>query len=401
MKLAFGLGERLILFPGGGHQGDGATIAGVPKEILAGEKRVAVVPDMVKKTGVQLAVQQGAGVEAGYLDSEYAQNGASIAPDSSSLYGQADVILKVQPPTEAEVGQFREGATLISFVYPLGNLDLVEMLAARKITTFAMDLMPRITRAQSMDALSSQATISGYRAVLLAAGSLPKLFPMLMTAAGTVSPAKVFVVGAGVAGLQAIAVSRRLGAVVEAYDVRPIAKEEVSSLGARFVELPLESGEAAGAGGYAKAQSAEFYQKQQALLAEHTHSSDVVITTALVFGKRAPVLISEEAVKGMRPGSVIVDLAAESGGNCALSEPGKTVVKYGVTIHAPLNVPSSMAPQASLFYSRNITAFLIELVKASTPSLNLKDELIRGPLLTYNGEVTHQGTKDAIVGRKH
>ena len=395
------LGERLILVPEWGHRGDGATIAGVPKETAPGEKRVAVVPEMVAKLGgLQASVQRGAGGEAGYPDSEYEQKGASMVADASSLYGQVDLILKVQPPTPAEIDQFKEGTTLVSFVYPLGNLELVEKLAARRVTTFAMDLMPRITRAQPMDALSSQATIMGYKAVVLAAGSLPKLFPMLMTAAGTVSPARVFVIGAGVAGLQAIAVSRRLGALVEAYDVRPIVKEEVSSLGARFVELPIETGEAAGAGGYAKSQSADFYQKQQALLAEHAKGSDVVITTALVFGKRAPILVSEEAVKGMRPGSVIVDLAAEQGGNCALSEPGKTVVKYGVTIHAPLNVPSSMAPQASQFYSRNVTSFVAELVKQSSPSLNLKDELIRGSLLTYNGEVTHQPTKEAIEGRR-
>lgn len=373
----------------------------MPRETASGERRVALVPEMVTRLSeLQVAVQHGAGEEAGYQDSEYSEKGASIAADAVSLYRQADIIMKVQPPTSDEVDLFKDGATLVSFVYPLGNLELVEKLAGRKVTTFAMDLMPRITRAQSMDALSSQATISGYKAVLLAAGSLPKLFPMLMTAAGTVSPARVFVIGAGVAGLQAIAVSRRLGAIVEAYDVRPIVKEEVSSLGARFVELPLESGDPAAAGGYAKSQAAEFYQKQQALLVEHTKSSDVVITTALVFGKRAPVLVSEEAVKGMKPGSVIVDLAAEQGGNCALTEPGKTVIKYGVTIHGPLNVPSSMAPQASQFYSRNITSFLVELVKQSTPSLNLKDELIRGPLLTYNGEITHQPTKDAIHGMR-
>jgi NAD(P) transhydrogenase subunit alpha len=223
---------------------------------------------------------------------------------------------------------------------------------------------------------------------------------MLMTAAGTVPAAKVFVVGAGVAGLQAIAVSRRLGAVVEAYDVRPAVREEVASLGARFVELPIESGEAQGPGGYAKAQSAEFYQKQQTLLAEHAKLSDVVITTALVFGKRAPVLISEEAVKSMRPGSVIVDLAAEQGGNCALTEPGKTVVKYGVTILGPVNIPSSMAPQASQFYSRNIISFLTEVMKQGGATLNLNDELIRGPLVTTKGEVVHQQTKDALEGRR-
>jgi NAD(P) transhydrogenase subunit alpha len=356
---------------------------------------------MVSKLGgLKAIVERGAGAEAGYQDVEYEQKGATIAPDAAAVYRETDLILKVQPPSLVEADMLREGSTIVSFVYPLGNVELVEKLAAKKITSFAMDLMPRITRAQSMDALSSQATVMGYKAVLLAADSLPRLFPMIMTAAGTVSPARVFVIGAGVAGLQAIATSRRLGALVEAYDVRPAVKEEVSSLGARFVELPIETGEAAGAGGYAKGQSADFYQKQQALLAEHAWASDVVITTALVFGKKAPILVSEEAVKGMKPGSVIVDLAAEQGGNCALSEPGKTVVKYGVTIHAPLNVPSSMAPQASQFYSKNITMFLGELVKQSTPSLNLKDELIRGPLLTYNGEVMHQPTKDAIQARR-
>jgi len=374
---------------------------GVPKETAPGENRVALVPGMIAGLkDLQVAVQHDAGKDSGYPDSAYVEKGASIAADPRALYGQSDVVLKVLPPTPAEVDLFKEGSILISFLYPLANLDVVERLASRKVISFAMDLMPRTTRAQSMDALSSQATISGYRAVVLAAQALPRLFPMLMTAAGTVPPAKVFVVGAGVAGLQAIATSHRLGALVEAYDVRPAVKEEVGSLGAKFVELPIETTEAQGAGGYAKAQSAEFYQKQQTLLAEHAKIADVVITTAQVPGKRAPVLISEEAVKLMSPGSVIVDLAAEQGGNCALTEPGKTVVKYGVTIIGPLNVPSSMAPQASQFYSRNITSFLAEVMKQGGTSVNLNDELIRGPLVTNKGEVVHQPTKDALAGRR-
>jgi len=262
-----------------------------------------------------------------------------------------------------------------------------------------MELIPRISRSQSMDALSSQATLSGYKAVLLAADSLPKLFPLLMTAAGTISPAKVFVMGAGVAGLQAIAVSRRLGAVVEAYDVRPAVKEQVASLGAKFVEVPLEAKDAQTAGGYAKAQSEEFYKKQQELLAEHTGQSDVVITTALVPGQRAPILVSEEAVKRMRPGSVIVDIAAEQGGNCALTEPGKTVVKYGVTILGPLNLPSSMAPQASQLYSKNLISFCGALLKDGKLNVDLKDEVIRGTLVVSNGEVLHEATKKALSGQ--
>jgi NAD(P) transhydrogenase subunit alpha len=397
------LGRELIpaLLGRSGHGRAGIkTIVGIPKEIAVGERRVALVPESLSKlTGLQTLLEHDAGAEAGFPDDAYKQAGAQIAPEAKTLYGQSDFLLKVQPPTPAEVDLFKEGSTLVSFLYPLMNQETVKKLLARKVTAFAMDLMPRITRAQATDALSSQATVSGYKAVLLAANSLPKLFPMLMTAAGTVSPARVFVLGAGVAGLQAIAVSRRLGAVVEAYDVRPAVKEEVSSLGARFVELPLETKEAQGAGGYAKAQSEDFYIKQQALLAEHARTSDVVITTALVQGKRAPLLISEEAVKGMKPGSVIVDLAAETGGNCALTEPGKTVVKYGVTIIGPLNLPSTMAPQASTFYSKNITAFLAEVRKgggAADVSANFGDDMVRGALLTYKGEVMHDRTKTAM-----
>jgi len=340
-------------------------------------------------------MERGAGEGAGFSDAAYSDKGVPIV-DTATLYGQSDIVLKVQPPTEAEARLFKEGTTLISFLFPLANLEAVRRLVAQRVTAFAMELMPRISRAQSMDALSSQALISGYKAVLLAANSLSKLFPMLMTAAGTIPPAKVFVIGAGVAGLQAIATARRLGAVVEAYDVRPAAKEELASLGAKFVELPIEAKDAQTAGGYAKAQSEEFYRKQQELLAEHAQVSDIVITTALVPGKRAPILVSEDAVKGMRSGSVIVDLAAEQGGNCVLTEPGKSVVKYGVMIYGPLNLPSTMAPQASQLYSRNITSFLSTMLKDGTLSIDVKDDLIRATLVINNGEVVHESTKIAI-----
>ena len=372
-------------------------IIGVPKEIVLREKRVSVIPEAISKfAGAQVIVESGAGEGAGFTDTNYSSKGASIVLDAETLYSRSDIVLKVQPPTKDEVGLLKEGSTLISFLYPLANLETVSQLVRRKITSFAMDLMPRISRAQSMDALSSQATISGYKAVLLAADSLPKLFPMMMTAAGTISPAHVFVIGAGVAGLQAIAVAHRLGAVVEAYDVRPVVKEQIESLGAKFVQLPVSAQDAQTSGGYAKAQSEDFYRKQQELLGEHTKSADVVITTALVPGQRAPTLISEEAVKGMRAASVIVDLAAEQGGNCALTEPGKTVIKYGITIHGLLNLPSLIAPQASQLYSRNITTFLFAILKEGKLNVDLNDELIRGPLVTQNGLVMHDQTKKAL-----
>lgn len=374
-------------------------IIGVPKETVIGEKRVSLVPEFASRlSGLAVSVESGAGEAAGFPDSAYAENGASIVSGAGALYAQAEVILKVMPPSLAEAGLLKEGSTLISFLYPLANLETVRKLAAGRITSLAMELIPRIGRAQSMDALSSQSTIAGYKAVLLAADSLPKLFPMLMTAAGTISPAKVFVLGAGVAGLQAIAVARRLGGVVEAYDVRPAVKEQVASLGARFVELAVEAKDAQDAGGYAKAQSEDFYRKQQKLLAEHVQSSDVVISTALVPSGRAPILVTEEAVRGMRPGSVIVDLAAEQGGNCVLTESGKTVVRHGVTIHGPVNLPSTMAPEASRLYSRNITSFLMAVVKNGSVNIDLTDELIRGPLVTLMGEVLHPATHAALEG---
>ena len=371
-------------------------LVGVPKETTIGEKRVSVVPEVISRLkGVSIVLEQGAGEAAGFPDAAYSEKGVSII-NTTALYEQSDIILKVQPPTEAEALLFKKGATLISFLDPLTNLGTIRALVTRQATVFAIELMPRISRAQSMDALSSQAIISGYKAVLIAANSLTKLFPMLMTAAGTIPPARVFVIGAGVAGLQAIAVARRLGAVVEAYDVHPAAKDQVASLGAKFVELPIEAKDAQTAGGYAKEQSEEFYRKQQELLAEHAQASDIVITTALVPGKRAPILISEDAVKGMRFGSVIVDLACEQGGNCVLSEPGRSVIKYGIIIHGPLNLPSTMAPQASQLYSRNITAFLSTMLKDNTLNIDLKDELIRGTLVIHNGEVVHEPTKAAI-----
>jgi len=373
-------------------------IAGVPKETASGEKRVAITPDAISKLkDFSILVEHSAGEAANLPDSAYSEKGATIAPDSASLFAQADIVFKVQPPNPSEAGQMKEGSTLISFLYPLSNLESIRKLAARKITAFAMELIPRISRAQSMDALSSQANVSGYKAVLIAADSLPKLFPMMMTAAGTISPAKVFVMGAGVAGLQAIATARRLGAVVEAYDVRPVVKEQIMSLGAKFVEVAVEAKDAQTAGGYAKAQSEDFYKKQQELLADHAGVSDVIITTALVPGQKAPILVSEDAVKRMRAGSVIVDLAAEQGGNCALTDPGKTVVKYGVTIHGPFNVPSSMAPQSSQLYARNITSFVSAIFKQGAIAIDMKDDLIKGPLVINAGEVVHEPTKNALA----
>lgn len=343
-------------------------------------------------------VEKGGGESAGFVDSAYIEKGASIASDSASVLSQSDVILKIQPPTPEESGQFKEGSFLVSLLYPTSNIESVKRLAARHVTAFALELLPRISRSQSMDVLSSQANISGYKAVMISADTLPKMFPLMMTAAGTISPAKVFVIGAGVAGLQAIATAHRLGAVVEAYDVRPAVKEQIASLGAKFVELPVEAKDAQTSGGYAKAQSEDFYKKQQELLAEHTRQADVVITTALVPGKRAPILVSEEAVKGMRPGSVIVDLASEQGGNCALTEPGRTTVKYGVTIHGTTNVPSTMAPQSSQLFSRNLTAFLGTMMKDGALNIDLKDEVIRGTLVLDKGEIVHDATKNAVAG---
>ena len=376
-------------------------IIGVPRESAEGEKRVALSPESVPRLiGLEVHVQKGAGDASGFPDASYEVLGASISPDSDTVFSQSDVILKVHPPSISEAQSFRPGTTLVSFLFPLSNLGVVGELSKRKVTALAMELMPRISRAQPMDALSSQSTVSGYKGVLLAADALPKLFPMLMTAAGTIAPAKVLVLGAGVAGLQAIATARRLGALVEAYDVRPEAKEQIESLGGRFVGIPIDARDSQTKGGYARAQSEEFYAKQQALLQRHIQEADAVITTALVPGKKAPLLVSEEAVKGMRLGSVVVDLAAEQGGNCALTVPGRTIVKHGVTIVGPTNVPSSMAHQASQLYSRNVSSFLVSILKDGTLDTGSRDELVTGTLVLKEGVIVHEPTRAAIEGSR-
>jgi NAD(P) transhydrogenase subunit alpha len=372
-------------------------IVGVPQETVPGERRVALVPDLVPKltaAGLKVVVQPGAGTAAGFSDAAFQAKGARLEAD---VLGKADVLLKVQPPTAAEIGAIKEGATLIGLLAPYANLTGIQALAARNVTAFAMELMPRITRAQSMDVLSAMSTVAGYKAVLIAANALPKLFPLLMTAAGTVSPAQVFVIGAGVAGLQAIGTARRLGAVVEGYDTRPVVREQVESLGAKFVELPLETKDAEDRTGYAKAQSEEFYARQRELMGKCVMAADVVITTALIPGKRAPVLITAEMVQGMRPGSVIVDLAAEQGGNCALTEPGQEVVRHGVVIAGPINLPSTVPHHASQMYARTVTNYLLHLFKGGKLNLDLGDELTRGPLVTQQGQVVHDVVKAALA----
>jgi NAD(P) transhydrogenase subunit alpha len=331
------------------------------------------------------------------LDSSYQEQGAHVEPETLA---KADVVVKVQPPTAEEIETLKEGTTLIGFLQPYTNAADIQKLAARKVTAFAMELMPRITRAQPMDTLSAMSTVAGYKAVLMAANRLPKFFPLLMTAAGTLTPARVFIIGAGVAGLQAIGTAKRLGAVVEAYDTRPVVKEQVESLGAKFVELGLETKDAQEKTGYAKAQSEEFYRLQQQMMLKYVAAADVVIPTALVPGQRAPVLITEEMVKGMRPNSVIVDLAAEQGGNCALTEPGQEVVKHGVLIIGPVNIPSTVPFHASQMYARTVTNYLLHLLKEGKVQLDLNDELTRGPLVTHQGEIVHEVVKMMLASDK-
>jgi NAD(P) transhydrogenase subunit alpha len=363
-----------------------------PQETLAGERRVALVPDaakLYKKANLDVAIQAGAGFRAGHDDASYEREKVVVEPDGAALFAKADVILKVQPPNDAEIGALRRGVTLISFLRPLEQPEIAAKLAAAGVTSFAMELVPRITRAQAMDALSSQASLAGYRAVLLAGASMGKVLPMMTTAAGTITAARVLVIGAGVAGLQAIATARRLGAVVEAYDTRPAVKEQIASLGARFVELPLDTSDAEGAGGYAKAQSDEFLAKQRELLGARVKLSDAVISTAAVPGARAPVLIDAETVAGMKPGSVIVDLAAATGGNCVLTRADETVVVNGVTVLGPTNLPSEASVDASRVYARNLATLLLHLVKDGAITLDLDDEITKGTLLTHGGQVVH------------
>lgn len=372
-------------------------IIGVPRETTPGEKRAALVPDLVPlltKARLDVRVEADLGAAAGYLDAAYSEKGARVIP---FVYADAEIVLKVQPPTLDEIGQLKEGAVLIGLLQPYTQFDVLKALAARKITAFAMELMPRITRGQPMDALSAMSTVAGYKAVLLAASKLPKFFPLLMTAAGTLTPARVFILGAGVAGLQAIGTARRLGAVVEAFDTRPAVKEQVESLGARFVELPLDTKGAEDKGGYAKAQSEDFYRKQQELLAKSVANADVVITTALVPGKKAPTLITAAMVQAMRPGSVILDLAAEAGGNCELTQPGQEAIVHGVTIIGTTNLPSTLAFHASSMYARTVVNFLLALVKDGKVNLDLQDDLIRGPLVTHQGEIVHEMVKGLIT----
>ena len=357
----------------------------VPKEIAPGERRVALTPEVAAalvKGGLAVLVETGAGEGAFHADAAFEKAGARIVPDASTLYGLADVVLKVQRPALAEVDRLREGAVLVSFLQALTSPDLVERLAARRITSFGMEGIPRISRAQKMDALSSQANIAGYKAVLIAAESLAKFFPMMMTAAGTVFAARVLVMGAGVAGLQAIATARRLGAQVWGYDVRAAVKEQVESLGAKFLALDLGIADAEDKGGYARALSPEASRRQQELLAERTKEFDVVITTALVPGRPAPRLVTGETVAGMRSGSVIVDLAAEAGGNCELTEPGEEVVRSGVTIVGLTNLPSTMPGHASQLYARNVSALLLHLAPGGELNLDFDDEIVAGACVT-------------------
>lgn len=372
---------------------------GVLRETYPGERRVALIPDiipMLLKKGIkEILIQSGAGTEAGYQDNQYVDKGAKILSERKEVISAAEIILQVRSlGANPEQGKedlplMKKGQIVIGMSEPLSEFDSVKKLADAGVTSFSLELVPRITRAQSMDVLSSMATVAGYKAVLWAAESLPKFFPMFMTAAGTISPAKVFVIGAGVAGLQAIASAKRLGAVVHAYDVRPVVKEQVESLGAKFVEMELETGETQDSGGYAKALGDDFYRKQRELMTRVVAENDVVITTAAIPGKKAPILITEEMVKGMMPGSIIVDLAAEHGGNCELSVSGQTVERHGVQIMGPENVPSTVPYHASQMFSRNITTFLLNMVKEGELNLDMDDEIIHDTLVTRDGSIVH------------
>ena len=380
-------------------------IVGVATETYPDEQRVALVPGVVPalaKSGLEVLVEQGAGAKAGFPDADYEEQGARIADDRSQVLAAADVLLQVRglganpDAGRADLELVRSGQVIIGLLNPLGSPEAARDLADRGVTSFALEMLPRISRAQPMDALSAMATVTGYKAVLTAAYTLPKMYPMMMTAAGTITPARLFVVGAGVAGLQAIATARRLGAVVQAYDVRPAVKSEVESLGAKFVELELETEGAEGAGGYAQAMDEEFYRRQREMMKQVVSQSDVVITTAAVPGGKAPVLITEEMVQGMRPGSVILDLAAEGGGNCELTRPGETVQAHGVTILGPTNLASTIPYHASQMYARNLTAFLQNLVKDGELRLNLEDPIIRDTLLTHQGDVVNPRVRELL-----
>lgn len=377
-------------------------IIGVPKESYPGERRVALVPSIIPlltKASLEILVEPSAGESAGFPDHAYVEKGARIAASREQLFSDVDILLQVRSPGaagdagRADLETLRADHTIIGFSEPLGEPKTAEIVAAKGIRSFSMELIPRITRAQSMDALSSMATIAGYKAVILAAETLPRMFPMMMTAAGTITPARVFVVGAGVAGLQAIASARRLGARVEAYDVRPAVQEQVESLGASFVELPLDTSESEDAGGYAKAQDESFLERQREMMTRVVANSDVVITTALIPGKTAPILVTTDMVAGMKPGAVVVDLAAERGGNCEVTRADEVVVSNGVTILGPSNLPATVPYHASQMYAKNISALLLHLIKDSTLLLDLDEEITAGTLVSHNGEVIHPRVK--------
>ena len=377
----------------------------VPKEIVPGEKRVALVPEVIPqllKIGHTVTVESGAGIRAGFTDEAYATAGALVAADARSTYAGADMVLKVMRPAafgpEHELDLIAPGTTLIGLLQPAGDPAFFQSAAERGITALSMELVPRTTRAQMMDALSSQSTVAGYKAVLLAANALQKFFPMLMTAAGTVRPARVLVIGAGVAGLQAIATARRIGAVVEAFDTRPVVKEQVKSLGATFIELDVDTHDAEDTGGYAKELAQEHIRREKELIHERAKMSDVVITTALIPGKRAPLLVTAETVEAMKPGSVIVDLAGEQGGNCELTEPGQTIEKHGVTIIAPLNISSELAFHSSQMYAKNVAALIALLTKDGNLNLDMNDDIISAVAVVAGNEIRNTSIQSRLAG---
>jgi len=380
-------------------------IAGIVKETFPEERRVALTPHVLPqlaKAGVEVVLESGAGNSAGFPDAAFTEKGAKIVGSRAEVFQTADVILQVRGfganPERGgdDVPLMRQGQALIAAFEPLTAADEVKAVADKGVTLFALELVPRITRAQSMDILSSMATIAGYKAVLLGAQYLPKMFPMMMTAAGTVKPAKVFIIGAGVAGLQAIASAKRMGAQVEAYDLRPAVKEQVESLGGKFVEMELDTGASEDKGGYAKEMGEEFYRKQREMMARVVAESDVVISTAAVPGKKAPILITEEMVKGMMPGSVIVDLAAERGGNCELTKAGEVIEVHGVTIVGPINIPATVPYHASQMYGKNVTTFLLNMVKEGKLELDTGDEVVEESMVARNGEITNPRVREAF-----
>ena len=374
-------------------------IVGIPKEILEGEKRVAATPQTVKdlmKCDLEVHVQASAGNASHYLDKDYEEVGAKIISDAATILTQSDLVIKVATATSDEVELLKEGSAYISLIQTTRDIDIVKKLTHKKISAFSMHLIPRTTLAQSMDALSSQANVAGYKAVLIGAMHLPVYMPLLMTAAGTIPPAKVLILGAGVAGLQAIATAKRLGAQVEVFDVRPEVKEQVESLGAKFVEVESSEDDGVGEGGYAKETSDEYKEKQQALMKEHIVKSDLVITTALIPGKAAPILISKDMVDAMKKGSVVVDLAAENGGNCEYTKAGEVINQNDIIIDGTLNLPSSMQVHSSQLYAKNISTFISHMMKEGNLNIDLDDEIISGSMFTHQGKITHEPTQQAV-----